>query len=67
MQRLSAADLEGALRFVREAADEVGPDPFPPHLLERLRTLLGCEWASYCELDRPGERLLELVEITGPR
>ena len=66
MQRLSAADLDGALRFVREAADEIGPDPFPPHLLERLRTLLGCEWASYCELDRPGERALELVESPVP-
>ena len=66
MQRLSAADLEGALHFVGEAADEVGPDPFPPHLLERLRTLLGCEWASYCELDRPGQRLLALVEIPVP-
>jgi DNA-binding CsgD family transcriptional regulator len=66
MQRLSAADLEGALRFVGEAADEVGPDPFPPHLLERLRTLIGCEWASYCELDRQGERVLELVESPVP-
>jgi DNA-binding CsgD family transcriptional regulator len=66
MQRLSAADLEGALRFVREAADEAGPDPFPAHLLERLRTLLGCEFASYCELDRPGERLHRLVESPVP-
>ena len=66
MQRLSAADFEGALRFVGEAADEVGPDPFPPHLLERLRTLIGCEWASYCELDRPGKRVLELVESPVP-
>jgi DNA-binding CsgD family transcriptional regulator len=66
MQRLSAADLEGALRFVHEAGDVAGPDPFPPHLLETLRGLIGCEWASYCELDRPGKRLLELVEIPVP-
>jgi DNA-binding CsgD family transcriptional regulator len=66
MQRLSAADLEGALRFLHEATDVAGPDPFPPHLLETLRTLIGCEWASYCELDRPGERLLELVESPVP-
>ena len=66
MQRLSAADLEGALRFVHEATDVAGPDPFPPHLLESLRKLNGCEWASYCELDRPGERLLELVESPVP-
>jgi DNA-binding CsgD family transcriptional regulator len=66
MQRLSAADLEGALHFLREAADEAGPDPFPPHVLERLRALMGCEWASYCELDRPAERLLALVESPIP-
>jgi DNA-binding NarL/FixJ family response regulator len=66
MQRLSTSDLEGALRFVREAMDEAGPDPFPPHLVERLRRLIGCEWASYCALDRPGRRVLELVESPVP-
>jgi DNA-binding CsgD family transcriptional regulator len=66
MQRLSAADLEGALHFVREAADEAGPDPFPPHVVEALRRLIGCEWASYCALDRPARRVFELVESPLP-
>jgi DNA-binding CsgD family transcriptional regulator len=62
MQRLSASDLEAALRFVHDAAAETGPDPFPTHVVEGLRRLLACEWASYCELDRPHEQALALVE-----
>jgi DNA-binding CsgD family transcriptional regulator len=66
MERLSASDLEGALRFVHEASAEAGPEPFPEHILDRLRALVGCEWASYCELDRPAKRLLALVEAPVP-
>jgi DNA-binding CsgD family transcriptional regulator len=66
MTRLSASDLEGALRFVHEASAEAGPDPFPQPILGRLRALVGCEWASYCELDRPGRRVLALVEEPVP-
>jgi DNA-binding CsgD family transcriptional regulator len=67
MHRLSAADLQGALRFVHDANAETGPNPFPAHIVDRLRALLGCEWGSYCELDRQNERVLGLVEApAGP-
>jgi DNA-binding CsgD family transcriptional regulator len=66
MYRLSAADLEGALRFVHDAGAEAGPDPFPAHIVDQLRALLGCEWGSYCELDRRAERVLALVEAPVP-
>jgi DNA-binding CsgD family transcriptional regulator len=66
MERLSASDLEAALRFVHDASAETGPDPFPTHVVEGLRTLLRCEWASYCELDRPHEQALALVESPVP-
>jgi DNA-binding CsgD family transcriptional regulator len=66
MERLRASDLEGALRFVHEASAEAGPEPFPAHVLQGLRTLLDCEWASYCELDRRERRLLALVEAPVP-
>jgi DNA-binding CsgD family transcriptional regulator len=66
MPRLSAADVESALFFVHEAADVAGPDPFPVHIVERLRALLGCEWGSYCELDRKDRRELLLVESPVP-
>jgi DNA-binding CsgD family transcriptional regulator len=66
MHRLSAADLEGALRLVHDAGAETGPDPFPPHIVDQLRALLGCEWGSYCELDRRAERVLAIVEAPVP-
>src|SRR4051812_23867279 len=66
MQRLSTSDLEGALRFVAEASAEPGPDPFPAAILERLRELVGSEWASFCELDCRRRRTLALVESPMP-
>jgi DNA-binding CsgD family transcriptional regulator len=61
--RLSSSDLEGALRFVREAAAVTGPDPFPDHVLDELRALVGCEWATFCELDRVHQRELGMTEV----
>jgi DNA-binding CsgD family transcriptional regulator len=61
--RLTDADLEGALCFVREGHAENGTDPFPTHLLERLRLLVGCELASYSELDRVREHVLAYHEV----
>jgi DNA-binding CsgD family transcriptional regulator len=66
MERLSATDLEGALRFVHEAASEAGPEPFPVHVVEALRVLVGCEWATFCELDRRHKEVLALVESPVP-
>jgi DNA-binding CsgD family transcriptional regulator len=66
MERLRVSDLEGALRFVHEASAETGPEPFPVHVVEGLRALVGCDWASYCELDRPHRRELALIESPAP-
>jgi DNA-binding CsgD family transcriptional regulator len=66
MERLRTSDLEGALRFVHEASAESGPEPFPAHVVERLRVLLGCEWATFCELDRSRKQVLALVESPVP-
>jgi DNA-binding CsgD family transcriptional regulator len=62
MERLGVGDLQGALRVVQQAAAEMGPEPFPVHVLEGLRVLVGCDWASYCELDRRDRQQLGLVE-----
>jgi DNA-binding CsgD family transcriptional regulator len=66
MARLSATDLEHALHFVAEASAEPGPDPFPLPIIERLRALIGSEWASFCQLDRRRRRTLALVESPVP-
>jgi DNA-binding CsgD family transcriptional regulator len=66
MAQLSARDLEGALRFVAEASAETGLDPFPGPIVERLRELVGSEWASFCQLDRRRRRTLALVESPVP-
>jgi DNA-binding CsgD family transcriptional regulator len=55
--RLGNADLEGALRFVREAHAESGVDPFPAHVLELLRRLVGSEQAAFFQSDRVHKRL----------
>jgi DNA-binding CsgD family transcriptional regulator len=60
MARLSQSDLGQALDFLAEAERVDGPDPFPSELLDLLRDLVGSDYASYCELDRPGERTLLL-------
>jgi DNA-binding CsgD family transcriptional regulator len=66
MERLGDRDLEGMLRFLHEASSESGPEPFPAHVLLRLRELVGSEWISYCELDRPRRRTLSLTEVPVP-
>jgi DNA-binding CsgD family transcriptional regulator len=60
VQRLRNADLEGVVRLGAEVAviDESEQTPFPQDLLESLRELVGSDGACYCELDRPGSRLL---------
>jgi DNA-binding CsgD family transcriptional regulator len=60
VQRLRHADLEGVVRFAGEVAaiDETDEVAFPQLLLESLRSLVGSDWVTYCELDRPGRRVL---------
>ncbi len=50
--RLSRSDLEGTLDFLRQAGDMNGMEPFPPELLQKLASLVGCQYVTYCEIDR---------------
>jgi DNA-binding CsgD family transcriptional regulator len=58
MARLSDADYRELLEFVHFAAENHGPDPFPAHVLERLRRLVPCDVVSYgdFEPERRGSR-----------
>ena len=58
MARLSQSDLGQALDFLAEAERVDGPDPFPTELLDLLRDLVGCDYVTYCELDRPNQSTL---------
>jgi DNA-binding CsgD family transcriptional regulator len=53
MTRLRAADLEAILSFLEEAQTVDGPAPFTPELLDRLIEIVGCEYASFSEVDEP--------------
>ena len=53
MTRLRAADLEAVLSFLEEAQTVDGPAPFTPELLDRLIEIVGCEYASFSEVDDP--------------
>lgn len=62
MERLDAADLARVGRFVAEAGEIVGDEPFPPAFLAALRRLVPCEFVGFNELDRVSERHLDYVE-----
>jgi DNA-binding CsgD family transcriptional regulator len=51
--RLRAADLEATLSFLEEAQTVDGPAPFTPELLDRLIEIVGCEYASFSQVDDP--------------
>jgi DNA-binding CsgD family transcriptional regulator len=65
VQRLRHADLEGVVRAAGELAaiDEAEELPFPPHVLESLRALIGSDVASYTELDRPADRVIDSYAV----
>ena len=50
---LRAADLEAVLSFLEAAHTVEGPAPFTPELLDRLIEIVGCEYASFSEVDDP--------------
>jgi DNA-binding CsgD family transcriptional regulator len=54
--RLSASDYRGILEFVHAAGEVDGTDPFPEHVLARLRGLVPCDTVSYGEFDRDFDR-----------
>ena len=45
------SDLAALLTLMGEAHDLDEPEPFTPLLLDRVADSLGCEYASYYELD----------------
>jgi DNA-binding CsgD family transcriptional regulator len=49
--RLSGSDYRGILEFVHAAAEVDGIDPFPEHVLARLRELVPCDTVSYGDFD----------------
>jgi DNA-binding CsgD family transcriptional regulator len=63
VERLRPRDLDGVVRLVGELAAAEDADPFPARILDSLRALVGSETASYCELDRPGRRVLAEVDV----
>jgi DNA-binding CsgD family transcriptional regulator len=53
MNRLTAVDLEAVLSFLEDAQMVDGPAPFTPELLDRLIKIVGCESATFNEIDDP--------------
>jgi DNA-binding CsgD family transcriptional regulator len=58
---LAARDAERLLRFVAEAENLGGDDPFTPNVLAELGQLVHADWVSYCEQDRVRQRCLLAV------
>jgi DNA-binding CsgD family transcriptional regulator len=58
---LARGDAERLLRFVAEADELGGDDPFTPSVLEELGTLVSADWVTYCEQDRVRQRIRHTV------
>jgi DNA-binding CsgD family transcriptional regulator len=52
--RLAGADYRRILEFLHSAGEVEGSDPFPEHVLARLRELVPCDTVSYGDFDRNG-------------
>jgi DNA-binding CsgD family transcriptional regulator len=65
MAALTARDAEGVLRFLSEAAQVGGDDPFTEDVLEEFRKLVPADGVYYCELDRVRQRQRHYVGIPG--
>jgi DNA-binding CsgD family transcriptional regulator len=65
MNALTARDAKRVLRFVAEAEDLGGDEPFTPEVLVELGRLVPADWIGYSEKDRPRHHLLVVVERTG--
>jgi DNA-binding CsgD family transcriptional regulator len=59
-------DLQGVLRFLREAGAESGPDPFPPRILGLLRTLVPSDAVSWHEWSVDGSRSRYFLSSINP-
>ena len=65
MLRLAARDVERLLRFVADAEELGGEDPFTPELLAELGKLVTADAVSYCEQDRVRKRHRAHVQRSG--
>jgi DNA-binding CsgD family transcriptional regulator len=54
---LAARDAEPLLRFVAQAEELGGEDPFTPEVLEELGKLVPADSVTYCEQDRVRQRV----------
>jgi hypothetical protein len=57
MATLTAGDAERVLRFVADAAQIGGDEPFTDHILVELRKLVPADSVTYCEQDRVRQRV----------
>jgi DNA-binding CsgD family transcriptional regulator len=63
MASLTAGDAERVLRFVADAAQVGGDEPFTEELLLELRKLVPADSVAYCEQDRVHGRLRHEVVV----
>jgi DNA-binding CsgD family transcriptional regulator len=63
--RLSARDAEGILRFLSDAEEIGGDEPFTPVLLDGLGKLVTADCVWYCEQDRVRQRDLGTIVRPG--
>lgn len=61
MQRLDAPDVGRVGRFLVEAEEIDGDEPFPPELLAALRRIVPCDCVLFDELDRVAQVRLGLT------
>jgi hypothetical protein len=54
---LARGDAERLLRFVADAEELGGDEPFAPSVLEELGKLVRADWVTYCEQDRVRQRI----------
>jgi hypothetical protein len=63
MATLTAGDAERVLRFVAEATQVDGGEPFTKEVLVELRKLVPADWVTYCEQDRVRQRVRHEIGI----
>jgi DNA-binding CsgD family transcriptional regulator len=63
--QLSGSDYRGILEFVHAAGEVDGHDPFPAHVLTRLRELIPCDTVSYGDFDCAGDAWRTGVRYSG--
>src|SRR5437870_12055883 len=62
LERLSAADLDRALRFVGEIEAVEAASSFPTRMLTALKPLISCDMAGYNEVDRSEQRVVMVLD-----